>query len=467
MRRPRILVVDDEELLRLWLGEQLRGAGFDVFLAGSRGEALRLAAAEAPSVVLLDLKLPDTRGLEALEQLHKLDREMPIIIMTAYGEIETAVAAVKAGAYQFLQKPLSFEQLLVILDKALEAWRLRHQLDGLRQMHRWSSAAATVVARSAAMQAVMDWVEKVAAADPATVLLQGETGTGKDLIARAIHDRSPRREAPFIRVTCTAIPENLYESELFGHERGAFSDAREKKRGLLELADGGTVLLDEIGDVPLAVQAKLLSFLETRTFRRVGGLADLEVDVRIIAATNRDLATASRDSAFRPDLFYRINVLPRRLPALRERPEDVVPLALHFLDELSREFHRAPPRLAPETLTCLEAYHWPGNARELRNVIERMLLLEGGAEIVAEQLPLEVRLGDASGAMLPCADVGGFVLPAEGVDLEQVERTLIAQALEAARGNKTRAARLLRLTRDTLRYRLEKYGLGDGSPGSP
>ncbi len=261
MRRARILIVDDEELLRLWLGEQLRGAGFEVFVAGSRAEALRLVAAEAPALVLLDLKLPDTKDLDALEQLHRFDREMPIIIMTAYGEIETAVAAVKAGAYQFLQKPLSFEQLLVILDKALEAGRLRHEVDGLRQMHRWGSAAATVVARSAVMCAVLEWVEKVAAADPATVLLQGESGSGKDLIARAIHDRSPRREAPFLRVTCTAIPENLYESELFGHERGAFSDAREKKRGLLELADGGTVLLDEIGDVPLSVQAKLLSFL--------------------------------------------------------------------------------------------------------------------------------------------------------------------------------------------------------------
>ena len=460
MRRPRILIVDDEELLRLWLGEQLRGAGFDVFVAGSRGEALRLAAGEAPAVVLLDLKLPDTKGLEALEQLHKLDREMPIIIMTAYGEIETAVAAVKAGAYQFLQKPLSFEQLVVILDKALEAWRLRHQVDGLRQMHRWTLVAATVVARSDAMRAVMEWVEKVAAADPATVLLQGESGTGKDLIARAIHDRSPRRDAPFLRVPCTAIPENLYESELFGHERGAFSDARERKRGLLELADGGTVLLDEIGDVPLAVQAKLLSFLETRTFRRVGGLADLEVDVRIIAATNRDLATASRDSTFRPDLFYRINVLPQRLAPLRERPEDVAPLALHFLDELSREFHRTPPRLAPETLACLETYQWPGNARELRNVIERVLLLEEGCTILPEQLPLEVRLGDSARATEPSRNGGGVALPAEGVDLEEVERALIAQALEAARGNKTRAARLLRLTRDTLRYRLEKYGIG-------
>ncbi len=459
MRRPRVLIVDDEELLRLWLGEQLRGAGFDVFVAGSRSEALRIAAAEAPAIVLLDLRLPDTRGLEALEQLHKLDREMPIIIMTAYGEIETAVAAVKAGAYQFLQKPLSFEQLLVILEKALEAWRLQHQVDGLRQMHRRSSAAVTVVARSDVMRAVMEWVQKVAAADPATVLLQGESGTGKDLIARAIHERSARHDAPFLRVPCTAIPDNLYESELFGHERGAFSDARERKRGLLELADGGTVLLDEIGDVPLVVQAKLLSFLETRTFRRVGGLVDLEVDVRIIAATNRDLAAMAHESTFRPDLFYRINILPQCLPPLRERPEDIAPLALHFLDELSREFHRTPPGLAPEALGCLEAYHWPGNARELRNVIERVLLLEEGGTILPEQLPLEVRLGGSARGMESSRNGGGVALPTEGVDLEEVERTLIAQALEAARGNKTRAARLLRLTRDTLRYRLEKYGI--------
>ncbi len=462
MRRPRVLVVDDEELLRLWLGEQLRGAGFDVFLAGSRAEAMRLAAAEAPAVVLLDLRLPDTKGLDALEQLRRLDREMPIIIMTAFGEIETAVAAVKGGAYQFLQKPLSFEQLLVILDKALEAWRLRHQVNGLRQMHRWSSTTTCVVARSEAMRTMMEWVDKVAAADPATVLLQGESGTGKDLIARVIHDRSARRDAPFLRVPCTAIPDNLYESELFGHERGAFSDARDRKRGLLELADGGTVLLDEIGDVPLVVQAKLLSFLETRTFRRVGGLVDLEVDVRVIAATNRDLTAAAADGTFRSDLFYRINVLPQRLAPLRERPEDIAPLALHFLDELSREFHRAPPRFAPDALASLEAYHWPGNARELRNVIERVLLLEDAPEIEAARLPLDCGAAGSPRSTASSEGAVPFTLPPEGVDLEHVERSLIAQALEAARGNKTRAARLLRLTRDTLRYRLEKYGLGGG-----
>ena len=458
-RRPRILIVDDEELLRLWLGDQLRVAGFDVFVAGSRREALRIVAAEAPAVVLLDLRLPDTQGLEALEQLRKADRDMAIIIMTAYGEIETAVAAVKAGAYQFLQKPLSFEQLLVILDKALETWRLRHQVAGLRQMQRWASDKVTVVARSEAMARVMEWVDKVAAADPATALLQGESGTGKDLIARAIHDRSRRREAPFLRVPCTAIPENLYESELFGHERGAFSDARERKRGLVEVADGGTVLLDEIGDVPPAVQAKLLSFLETRTFRRVGGLVDLEVDVRIIAATNRDLAAAARSGTFRPDLFYRVNVLPQRLPSLRERCEDIAPLACHFLDQLSGEFHRATPRLALDALASLESYGWPGNARELRNVIERMLLLGEGSELLPEHIPLEVRIGSSAQPDHPAGN-GAIALPTDGLDLEELERTLIQQALAAAKGNKTRAAQLLRLTRDTLRYRVEKYGIG-------
>ncbi len=458
VRRPRILIVDDEELLRLWLGDQLRSANYEVFLAGSRQEALRLAAQEAPAVVLLDLKLPDAKGLEALEQLRRLDREMVVIIMTAFGEVETAVEAVKAGAYQFLQKPLSFDQLLVILDKGLEAWRLRHQVAGLREMHRWNSPTVSVVTRSEGMQRVMAWVEKVAGADPATVLLLGESGTGKDLIARAIHDRGPRREAPCIQVACTAIPDNLFEAELFGHERGAYSDAKERKRGLLELADGGTVLLDEIGDVPLAVQAKLLSFLETRTFRRLGGLVDVEVDVRIIATTNRDLSAAVRDGAFRLDLFYRINVLPMTLPALRERRSDVAPLARHFLDELSRGFHRPSPELTADAIAVLEAHDWPGNVRELRNVIERVLLLVEGCSIGPEQLPLEVRLGGADNPV----DVagGGFVpFPAEGVDLEEVERSLISQALQVANGNKTRAARLLRLTRDTLRYRLEKYGI--------
>ncbi len=460
-RPARILIVDDEELVRLWLGDQLRGAGYEVFLAGSRREALRIAAAEVPALVLLDLRLPDTQGLEALEQLRAADADMAIVIMTAYGEIETAVAAVKAGAYQFLQKPLAFDQLLAVCESALETWRLRQKVEGLRQMHHWEAAGVRVVAKSAPMQRVMDWVEKVAAADPATVLLQGESGTGKDLVARAIHDRSPRRDAPFLRVPCTAIPESLYESELFGHERGAFSDARERKRGLLELADGGTVLLDEIGDVPAAVQVKLLSFLETRTFRRVGGLVDLEVDVRIIAATNRDLAAAARDGGFRSDLYYRVNVLPQHLPALRERPEDVAPLAHHFLAELSGAFHRPAPRLAPATLACLAAYPWPGNARELRNVIERMLLLEEGPELLPEHVPLEVRIGGAAASPEHPAATRGqpLALPPDGIDLEDLERSLIAQALAAARGNKTRAAHLLRLTRDTLRYRLEKYGI--------
>jgi len=460
IRRPRILVVDDEELLRLWLGDQLRKAGYEVFVAGSRQEALRQAAAEGPAVVLLDLRLPDAKGLEALHELQRIDRDMAVIIMTAYGEVETAVEAVRAGAYHFLQKPLAFEQLVLTLEKALEAWRLRHQVAGLREMYRWSSRTVTVIARSAAMQRVLQWVDKVAAADPATVLLHGETGTGKDLIARAIHDSSSRHEAPFIRVACTAIPDNLFESELFGHERGAYSDAKERKRGLLELADGGTVLLDEIGDVPLAVQVKLLSFLETRTFRRLGGLTDLEVDVRIIAATNRDLTAAVGDASFRADLFYRINVLPQRMPALRERREDVAPLAAHFLESLAREFHRPCQHLAPESIGCLESYPWPGNVRELRNVIERVVLLEDAGEIVPAQLPVEVQLGGS--AAVGESERGGTIaaFPTEGVDLEELERTLIAQALRSAGGNKTRAARLLRLTRDTLRYRLEKYGIG-------
>ncbi|HWP03688.1 MAG TPA: sigma-54 dependent transcriptional regulator [Gemmatimonadaceae bacterium] len=458
-RRAKILIVDDEELLRQWLAEQLRGLGFDVVTAGSRAEALRVAEQAMPAAVLLDLRLPDCKGLEALEDLHRLDRDLVVIMMTAYGEVETAVAAVRAGAYHFLQKPLAFEQLAVTLNAALEARRLRSEVAGFRQIQK-SLAPVNVIARSGAMRRVMEWVDKVAAADPATVLLQGESGTGKDLIAHAIHQRSPRRDAPCLAVTCTAIPDALFESELFGHERGAFSDARERKRGLLELAEGGVVVLDEIGDVSLGVQAKLLSFLETRTFRRVGGLTDIEVDVRIVAATNRNLADQVAERAFRLDLYHRINVLPITLPPLRERPEDVEPLALHFLEEFCRRFHRRIPTLLPDTLAALKAYSWPGNVRELRNVIERLVLLEDGETIAPEQLPLEVCWQGPPLATGSGAGSGVAQLPAEGVDLEELERSLIAQALRAAGGNKSRAARLLRLTRDTLRYRLEKYGLG-------
>jgi transcriptional regulator with PAS, ATPase and Fis domain len=306
------------------------------------------------------------------------------------------------------------------------------------------------------MRAVVELVGKVAASENTTVLVRGESGVGKEVVAQAIHAQCARSEAPFLAINCTALPETLLESELFGHEKGAFTDARERKLGLLELADPGTVLLDEIGDLPPGAQAKLLRFLETRTFKRVGGVRDITVDVRVIASTNKDLEVAVRDGSFRRDLFYRLNVVPIVIPPLRERADDVEPLAMYFLEQMTTSIRRPARTLSKQALGMLTRYSWPGNVRELKNVLERATILEQSSEILPEHLPDELRLGSRALDLEP-----GYTLPAGGIDLEQLERDLIRQALGQAGGNKTRAASLLGMTRDTLRYRLEKYGLSD------
>lgn len=456
--RPLIAVVDDEALIRDWLTEHLRATGYAVRCAEDGEAALRLVEEVAPALMLLDLRLPDTTGLELLPRLREMDRDLVVIMVTAYGEIETAVAAVKEGAYQFLEKPVDLNELLVMINKALEARNLRQQVAALQQQHRWQFANVELVGRSAAMREIADTVEKLARSESATVLLQGESGTGKDLIARAIHARSTRSERPFLAINCTALPEHLVESELFGHERGAFTDARERKKGLAELADGGTLFLDEIGDMPPGVQAKLLRFLEDSKFKRLGGTTDVRVDVRVIAATNRDLDAAVSERSFRSDLYYRLKVVPVLVPPLRERRDDIAPLALYFLRQVAQDLRREPPALPDETMRLFENYRWPGNARELRNVLERLLILEDTDEIRPEHLPTEIRNASRPGKSLQ--DL--VHLPPEGADLEDIERALLRQALERTAGNVTAAARLLGLTRDTLRYRLEKYGLSVG-----
>ncbi|MDX1430785.1 MAG: sigma-54 dependent transcriptional regulator, partial [Rhodothermales bacterium] len=370
-RKHTIAVVDDEDLFRVWLAEHLRHAGYVVEEADSGEEASELVTEFSPELMLLDLRLPDANGLDLLGEFREVDRDLVVIMVTAYGEIETAVAAVKAGAYHFLQKPVELDDLLITVEKGLEARHLRQEVAALREQHRWLFANVELVGRSEAMQKVVEMVERVATTESTTVLLQGESGTGKDLVARAIHARSERSNRPFMEINCTALPEQLLESELFGHERGAFTDARERKKGLAELADGGTLFLDEIGDMPPAAQSKLLRFLEDSTFKRLGGTNDIRVDVRVIAATNRDLEQAVKDGDFRSDLYYRLKVVPIQLPALRERPEDCAPLALYFIEQLARELRREPPTLPPETLEILKSYSWPGNVRELHNVLER------------------------------------------------------------------------------------------------
>ena len=453
MARARIVVCDDEMLIRMWLVEHLSDADYRVEDVAD-GAALEAALRTEPAdLVLLDLRLPDVSGLDLLPRVKAIDPLLPVIMMTAYGEVETAVAAVRAGAHHFLEKPIALPELLLLIEQALAARRLRSEVDRYREGYRWQFADISLVGRSPALRRIAELITRVGArGSPVNILLRGESGTGKDVVARAIHARGPRQAHPFVSVNCTSLPDQLVESELFGHERGAYTDARELKRGLVEIAHRGTVFLDEIGDMPRVMQSKVLHFLETHEFRRVGGVRSIEVDVHVIAATNRNLEEAVARGDFREDLFYRLNVVPIQLPPLRDRPEDIGPLAVHLVDSLCRELRLAPREIHPEALLALEGYSWPGNARELRNVLERILLLEESACIGVEHLPAELRAASAIKAK-------GFALPPSGIDLEALERDLMCQAMERADGNKTNAARLLCLSRDTLRYRLEKYGI--------
>jgi len=449
----RLLVCDDEMLIRLWMEEHLSEEGYAVeSVAG--GEALLEALEREPAdLVLLDLRLPDGSGIDLLPRIQERDPDLPVIMITAYGEVEVAVRAVRAGAHHFLEKPPDLSELLLLIEQALETRRLRRELARYREGFRWQFSEVSLVGRSPAIRRVAELVTRLAQkGTAATVLVRGESGTGKDVVARAIHAQGPRASRPLVRLNCTTIPEHLVESELFGHTSGAFTDARADKQGLFELAHEGTLLLDEIGDMPPTAQAKLLGVLETRTFRRVGGVKDITVDAHVIAATNRDLEAAVAEGAFREDLYYRLNVVPVELPPLRDRPEDIAPLTLYFLETLAEEMRQPRREITQDAMEALERHDWPGNARELRNVLERVLLLHDDDPIDVDCLTGSVRgTGDESARLV--------TLPTGGVSLEEVERELIVQALERTGGNKTGAARLLGVSRDTLRYRLEKYGI--------
>jgi DNA-binding NtrC family response regulator len=453
MKQPRVLVCDDEMLIRIWLEEHLRENGYSAESVGD-GTSLVTKLREAPAdLVLLDLRLPDGSGIDFIPQIKGLDPELPVIMISAYGEVETAVAAVRAGAHHFLEKPIQLDELLLLVEQALERRRLQQELDRYRDGFRWQFSDVSLVGRSSAVREVAELVTRIGLKEnPVHVLITGESGTGKDVVARAIHAQGPRRHHPFVRLNCTALPEHLVESELFGHESGAFTDARQSKKGLVELGDMGTLLLDEVGDMPAGAQAKLLGFLETKTFRRLGGVRDMEVDVHVLAATNRDLDAAVQQGTFREDLFYRLNVIPIALPPLRERPEDIAPLALHFTETLCLDLRQPVRRISREALQVMEGHDWPGNARELRNVLERVLLLDDEDPIPLQALPPNVQGLDGSRDRM-------MVLPAAGLCLDDLERELIEQAMQRSNGNKTAAARLLGLSRDTMRYRLEKHDI--------
>ncbi len=454
MATAKVLVIDDEQMIRWSIQQTLQAAGYEVSVAETAAGGMAVFRQILPEVVFLDVRLPDEDGLAVLRKMKEESGEdTAVIVMTAFGEIRSAVEAMRLGAYEYLKKPFDFDELEVVVEKALDATHLKRQVGELRQERKKTYGLENIIGESAKMKQLLSLVEKVAQSDGTTVLLQGENGTGKDLFARAIHYRSRRADQPFLDISCTAMPETLFESELFGYEKGAFTDARTTKRGLIELADGGTLFLDEVGDMPLLSQAKLLKVLETKRFKRLGGTVDQVVDIRIIAATNRDLEAAVRERRFREDFYYRLKVIPIVLPPLRERPDDIPLLLLHYVAQYSAEFRKSFRHISAEAGQLLRDYPWPGNVRELRNLVERILILETGDTILPEHLPPEITAPTASSAD------PRYRLPPAGIRLDLVEKEFVRQALEMAQGNQTRAAQLLGISRDALRYRMQKFEL--------
>ena len=454
MRRQKILVVDDEQLIRWSLEQNLKKQGYEVFSAGSGEDALRIVREESPDLVLQDIQLPGISGLEVLEKIKEHDEEIIVIMVTALGVLETAVKAMRLGAHDYINKPFNLDELAIVIKKALETGQLKREVAHLRSEQTRKYGIANIIAESRHMKNALAMVEKIARSDASTVLIQGESGTGKELIAKAIHWESARAEKPFMAINCAAVPETLLESELMGYEKGAFTDAKVQKKGLFETADGGTIFLDEIGDMEPGMQAKLLRVLEERAFRRVGGTKEIPVDVRVISATNKDLLQAIEEKTFRNDLYYRLQVIPIFLPPLRERQDDILPLVNHFIQHFNREFGKNVQGISKMAEKFLNEYAWPGNIRELKNVIERAIILENEDTLLLEHLPQEIvtKAGASGGG------TAGFRLPPEGIDIEDVERELIRQALEISEGNQSKAARKLNLGIDAFRYRMKKFG---------
>jgi DNA-binding NtrC family response regulator len=455
-----VLTIDDDDMIRSFFSGLLRDEGYEVLSAatGAKGEAL--LRQKPVDVVLLDLRLPDTDGLTILRRIKRQDLNVHVIVLTAYSGVRSAVEAMKLGAYDYIDKPSDASKLKLIIKRALQELAMRREIERLRQKSA-GYPKGWIVGESDEMRRIARLVRKVAQGK-ATVLLQGESGTGKEVVAHAVHRQSPRCEKPFTVINCAAIPEDLLESELFGFEEGAFTGAKRRKKGLLEVADEGTLFLDEIGEMAPKMQAKILRVLETRMVRRVGGTSDVKVDVRFIAASNRDLKDAVKQGTFREDLYYRLGVVVIDLPPLRERIQDLQLFVAAFIDEFNRSMGRKMNGVSSEVLELMRRYPWPGNIRELRNVIERAMVLCDGDEIQAAHLPAELSdgYGPPRGALRPDSPPD---LPPGGVDLEDVvgdvERRYIEQALERTDGNQTEAAELLGISRDQLRYRMEKYGL--------
>jgi two-component system response regulator AtoC len=470
MPTEKILIVDDERLVRWSLRQKCEEWGYHVVEAESGIPGLKVAQVESPDLVLLDVRMPDISGLEVLDQLKKNGDARAVIMITADPQLDDVKAALKLGAYDFVGKPLDFDELQVAIKNALEATQLRSEVQKLRGDLRRRTGYHEVVGKSAKMTELMSFVRKVASSEATTILIQGESGTGKDLIAKAIHYESSRQEKPFVAINCSAIPETLMEAELFGHEKGAFTDAKQMKKGLFEMADGGSLFLDEIGELSPLLQAKLLRVLEDQVIRRIGGVRDMQVDVRVIAASNRDLEKAVRENEFRQDLYYRLAIIAIFIPPLRERKEDILPLVDFFVERYNTRFRKSVRGITDETRRLLIHHSWPGNVRELKNSIERAMILEDEPLLRPAYLPFSVaesggltvfeRSSQDGGRALPNGRMlPRLYIPEGGTSLEEVERAMVELAMRQANNNQTHAARLLDISRDALRYKLKKFGL--------
>ncbi len=465
MAKKKILIVDDDQMVRWTLAQALGGWNYRIVEADTVAAALATYETEQPAAVLLDVNLPDGSGLDVLHEIKRRQPDAIVIMITANAMVEDTIIALRGGAYDFIGKPINLEELQITIRNGIEAQSLRKEVRHFRSERAREFSFDQIVGESPAFREMLDLARKVAESEVSSVLLQGESGTGKDLVAKAIHYASGRADAPMVHINCAAIPANLIESELFGYEKGAFTDAKARKEGLFEQAEGGTLFLDEIGELELNLQAKLLRVFEEGSFRRVGGLKDIPLDVRVIAASNRDLKTESDASRFRLDLYYRLSVIQIDIPPLREREEDVITLAEYYIEYFNKRLRKRIEGLAPDVAEIFLHYSWPGNVRELRNVIERVMILEDGDRITATYLPRgltaeelnrardtlsQASAGDRS------ASSGLFVLPPEGIILEEVELSFVKQALDYSEGNQTRAAELLGISRDQFRYRLKK-----------
>jgi len=452
MPSEKVLIVDDEKLVRWTLRQKCEEWGFRVLEADNGAAALQIAHNESPDLVLLDVRLPDASGIDLLEQIKKAGDARAVIMITADPQLEDVKTALKLGAYDFVGKPLDFDELQVAVKNALETTRLRTEVESLRGEVRRRAGYHNVVGVSAKMADLLGFVSKIAVSEATTILVQGESGTGKDLIAKAIHYQSRRQDKPFVAINCSAIPETLMEAELFGHERGAFTDAKTMKKGLFETADGGTLFLDEIGELSPLLQAKLLRVLEDQIIRRVGCVRDMQVDVRVIAASNRDLERAVKENTFRQDLYYRLAIISLFLPPLRERKDDILPLVEYFIDRYNRKFRKSVEGITDDTRKLLMKYDWPGNVRELKNLMERIVIMNPQVRIDARHIPL-----DRSRRAVFDRPMDRFG------SLQQVreaaERDYIQKKLEEAKSNVTRAAELLGLERSHLYRKMKALGI--------